>query len=785
MAKRIQQESGEERVTAKSRPMMNLTARMPLVVSSSTSSSPVKTWYEYQDPLKSVVVDDRSGQPDRLSPAGYSKLDFDRSWSSQEWKSEVTAHDRSGKPDKTSWNAVQQVRPHHGDTLLDGGAQSVRYGGRLHDGSGQPDSANSQEVADSEIFVMGSDAPEFANKVKDQVRKRQKRMSNVADSGEEHSIIWGVFMAATMNAATFMGKNFLDNQNSIVNSTDLTLKKMFDITSKLVSEQEEINNVDKIHWEIHAWKHLSLIGDETVINLQRAKVYVFSDSVWCLGRIHQHPESNEAWKKRIEGITTDQSYRDYDGINGEPTEFEWNIFPGFTTLQLCGKVTDLLSRLGETTETFTGRILFMSMFNDISWDKKDNEEECVANAKVVSILARKFGIGQWSFIGPDSEKKWYSMEENSPQGIWDHIAEKMLLEFAESGCPIFRATTPFSRCKLKSKGHGKLSIHFAADQQTIEAIFRIIVFANQLSLYRAVANMCEEFESLQDRSGQPDVLMGQSMVLSEIKAEVPLENDIPSHQNLLLQRHEERIEMLSRENKVSKICMDARFMHVVEVGQYFMTKDTEEQFFARACREYTLPRSDELSQPKGWIQGNTRIGPVSEITTSCLFGKHGLEIRIWSLSEDNSQSWVRISHGSNKFVIDSNHNNTEVPADLPEEQASQLIVKDFAARSKAKAKPQRRELVDLPSIIPMNERKWIDIEPGDSSLSAYEISKKVINLLRHSQTVQREDDGAVQFWRIKNYLRNQFPQVQYLVGRSLESILGSRRRIKNEISVLH
>ena len=103
---------------------------------------------------------------------------------------------------------------------------------------------------------------------------------------------------------------------------------------------------------------------------------------------------------------------------------------------------------------------------------------------------------------------------------------------------------------------------------------------------------------------------------------------------------------------------------------------------------------------------------------------------------------------SNKFVIDSNHNNTEVPADLLEEQASQLKMKDFAARSKAKAKPQRKEPVELPSIIPMNERKWIDIEPGDSSLSAYEISKKVINLLRHSQTVQREDDGAVQFWRM-------------------------------------
>ena len=151
------------------------------------------------------------------------------------------------------------------------------------------------------------------------------------------------------------------------------------------------------------------------------------------------------------------------------------------------------------------------------------------------------------------------------------------------------------------------------------------------------------------------------------------------------------------------------------------------------------------------------------ITTGYLYGKHGIEIKIWSLRKDNFQSWGRISHGSNKHVIESNHNNTEVPADLPEEQASQSIVKVFAARSKAKAEPQRKELVDVPSIIPMNERKWIDIQPGESSFSAYEISMKVISLLRHSQTVHRENDGAVQFWRIKNFLQNQFPQV-LLVG---------------------
>ena len=104
-----------------------------------------------------------------------------------------------------------------------------------------------------------------------------------------------------------------------------------------------------------------------------------------------------------------------------------------------------------------------------------------------------------------------------------------------------------------------------------------------------------------------------------------------------------------------------------------------------ACREYTLPKDDGSSQPRGWIQGNTRIGPVLEVTTSCLHGKRGVKIRIWSLSEDNTHSWVRIFHGSNKYVIDSN-NDTEVPEDQPEEEALQLNVKDFAARSKGKSK---------------------------------------------------------------------------------------------------
>ena len=197
----------------------------------------------------------------------------------------------------------------------------------IHDGSGKPETVDHQEGADSETFVMGSDAAEFVNKVKDQVRNRQKTMSNVAESGEEHSIIWGMFMAATLNAATFMGKNFSTIQSLVKNYEDLTLKQMFDVTAQLVNDQEEIHGLDKIQWEKNSWTRLSLIGDETVINLQSTKVYVFSDSVLCLGRVLQHPESNEAWKNRVAGIQSGKSYRDYDAINGESVGILTPYFP--------------------------------------------------------------------------------------------------------------------------------------------------------------------------------------------------------------------------------------------------------------------------------------------------------------------------------------------------------------------------------------------------------------------------------------------------------------------------
>ena len=204
---------------------------------------------------------------------------------------------------------------------------------------------------------MGSDTTEFVNKVKNQVRIRQKRMSNnVAEDCTEHSIIWGMFMATTLNAATFMGKNYSTMRNVLQNEEKITLKQMFDVTAATINNDEEVYCLDKIEYQRNTWTKLSLINDPVVIGLQSTKVYVFSDSVLCLGKVLQHPECNQAWKDRVAGVRAERDYSDFDDIKGESAEFEWNIFPGFTTLQLCDKINNLLSSLGQTPENFTGRI---------------------------------------------------------------------------------------------------------------------------------------------------------------------------------------------------------------------------------------------------------------------------------------------------------------------------------------------------------------------------------------------------------------------------------------------
>ena len=196
-------------------------------------------------------------------------------------------------------------------------------------------------------------------------------------------------------------------------------------------------------------------NDEEVISLSHAKVYVFSDSVLCLGKVNQNPKSSTVGEEKLSWFKDSPQYRIVDTIDGEPMEFEWNMYPGFTTLQLVDKVQDFKNKMGDPSQ-FQGRIIFMSMFNGIIWRTTDNEQECIANATLVSLFLKRIPAGRWSFLGPGTEKNWYPSYIDRPRREWDRVAELMMIKFGESGHPVFRAASPLSRGTLKSKGGGKI-----------------------------------------------------------------------------------------------------------------------------------------------------------------------------------------------------------------------------------------------------------------------------------------------------------------------------------------
>ena len=215
MSKRTQKDSGEEKVAAKSKPMMKLVSRCsertPAALSSTASESPGKTRHESQIPLSSWTDQHlRTGRlvKDAYS-SRYSKWNFDKTWSSQEWKSDELMDERTVRP---------VVCSQHTDHFTI-----------------ENDETNSYTEAESELS-LGSRS--FLHRVNDQVQKRQKQSSKYATKdSDKHSVIWGMFMSSTLRASVFMVKNYSDNWHSIKNTEDLTMKQMFDTSEQLITEQ--------------------------------------------------------------------------------------------------------------------------------------------------------------------------------------------------------------------------------------------------------------------------------------------------------------------------------------------------------------------------------------------------------------------------------------------------------------------------------------------------------------------------------------------------------------------
>ena len=200
-------------------------------------------------------------------------------------------------------------------------------------------------------------------------------------------------MSVTLQAAVLLGKVYTENLRSTKNQLVKSLRQIFQVTERLITDQTEITGLTTADWQI-------------------AKTFGFSDSVLCLGGISDEPI--KTWEIRITWFLETRCLKDLDPIDGEPMEFEWKNLSGFTTFGILDEVQKMISELKCEPEQLKGRIIFMSMYNDIDWTTRGNKGNCIANALRVIEYVRRFTQGHWSFLGLGSEKEWYGPMHTNP-----------------------------------------------------------------------------------------------------------------------------------------------------------------------------------------------------------------------------------------------------------------------------------------------------------------------------------------------------------------------------------
>ena len=194
----------------------------------------------------------------------------------------------------------------------------------------------------------------------------------------------------------------------------------------------------------------------------------------------------------MEKFPQTDSHRELGGIDGEPNEFELNIFPGFTSLEILQKIQKDLQEQNIEPENFEHRFIYMSMFNDIEWTRRGNSEQCISNSDQVKSYAKKFSQGHWTFLGPGSEKKWNGNQSYRSEGKWQATPDQMVERFGGSGQPVFKSVSPLARGILRRKNN-KETTHFIADAANTELLYRTSHSGIQLSIHGAVASWCEKF----------------------------------------------------------------------------------------------------------------------------------------------------------------------------------------------------------------------------------------------------------------------------------------------------
>ena len=320
-------------------------------------------------------------------------------------------------------------------------------------------------------------------------RQLERKPEDKMEDHDVNSLIWGMFMIVTQQAVIPLDNAYLENLHSTKNQQQRTVKHFL--------KWQEIWSKIRMKFKVYPWS----IGKKKFV---KGRVCWTTEQFSCQQRKPMYsPIWYCAWeefltlpqahgRKKFDWFMNSSQCRELGRIDGETMEFEWKIFPGFTTLQILVEIQKMMAETNCDPEQFHGRIIFMSMYNDIAWGEKGNKEFRIGNSKIVPGDARRFAHGHWSFLGSGSEKRWYGTHTYIPNGKWDRVAEAMMRVFSESGQPVFCAFSVLERGDLESKGREKLSTHFCVDDNIVEVILHTIISVNQLSMYGAVTDMCDE-----------------------------------------------------------------------------------------------------------------------------------------------------------------------------------------------------------------------------------------------------------------------------------------------------
>ena len=346
---------------------------------------------------------------------------------------------------------------------------------------------------------------------------------------------WGIFMNVTLQAAVHLGPVFIENLLFTKNQLLKSVTQLFQVTEKLIEDQTAISGLNTIDYEQPTWRLTTLMCD---------------NAMEILGSISDQPV--EAWKNQIKWYLENRFLKDLNRIDGEPMVFEeWKIFPGFTTLGILEEIDKFLTEQQCEPEQFKDRIIFMSMDNDIVCRERWNTEKCEKNSVTVANYARRFPLGRWSFLGPGSEKKWYGTFSDEQDGDWDKTVERVMLNFAESSHPTFRATSALEMWELWSKEKGKKSIHFNGCEENIE----LTLPAQYLrSSSRFVQRIIQRFRSCRE-TWCKRIFWKQWKFLQKLPIAYPPTD--AKLQGNLLQDYERKFEQLPEDPKLSKLCCDA------------------------------------------------------------------------------------------------------------------------------------------------------------------------------------------------------------------------------------